>query len=183
VRSCQTSLSDVAGKKITTIEGLSAKGDHPLQKRGSPSRFRNAATVNPDRSCSGSPALQERQSDQDEVVAHMDGNLCRCMTYSRIQKAIMRCGLRNAHRVHFYRAEGNMNTHVKITKDIVDREPADLSRRSFLVGSAAAGLALGYSAVPGLVAPTRHSPRLPISIQRLVFDRAGRDRHGHLRQG
>jgi CO/xanthine dehydrogenase Mo-binding subunit len=41
-----------------------------------------------------------------------------------------------------------MNTHVKITKD---SEPADLSRRSFLVGSAAAGLALGYSAVPGLL--------------------------------
>ena len=40
-----------------------------------------------------------------------------------------------------------MNTHVKITQS----EPADLSRRSFLVGSAAAGLALGYSAVPGLL--------------------------------
>src|SRR6266702_3866370 len=40
-----------------------------------------------------------------------------------------------------------MNTHVKITQT----EPADLSRRSFLVGSAAAGLALGYSAVPGLL--------------------------------
>ncbi|MEP6838542.1 MAG: molybdopterin cofactor-binding domain-containing protein, partial [Bradyrhizobium sp.] len=40
-----------------------------------------------------------------------------------------------------------MNTHVKITSS----EPADLSRRSFLVGSAAAGLALGYSAVPGLL--------------------------------
>src|ERR1700709_735906 len=40
-----------------------------------------------------------------------------------------------------------MNTHVKITKS----EPADLSRRSFLVGTAAAGLALGYSAVPGLL--------------------------------
>ncbi len=39
-----------------------------------------------------------------------------------------------------------MNTHVKITKG----EPTDLSRRSFLVGTAAAGLALGYSAVPGL---------------------------------
>jgi isoquinoline 1-oxidoreductase beta subunit len=43
-----------------------------------------------------------------------------------------------------------MNTHVKITQDTVARESADLSRRSFLVGSAAAGLALGYSAVPGL---------------------------------
>jgi isoquinoline 1-oxidoreductase beta subunit len=44
-----------------------------------------------------------------------------------------------------------MNTHVKITKNNVLGEPADLSRRSFLVGSAAAGLALGYSAVPGLL--------------------------------
>jgi isoquinoline 1-oxidoreductase beta subunit len=40
-----------------------------------------------------------------------------------------------------------MNTHVKITHN----EPADLSRRSFLVGTAAAGLALGYSGVPGLL--------------------------------
>jgi len=39
-----------------------------------------------------------------------------------------------------------MNTHVKITK----AESADLSRRTFLVGTAAAGLVLGYSAVPGL---------------------------------
>jgi isoquinoline 1-oxidoreductase subunit beta len=44
-----------------------------------------------------------------------------------------------------------MNTHVKITQDKIVHEPADLSRRSFLVGTAAAGLALGYSAVPGLV--------------------------------
>jgi len=43
-----------------------------------------------------------------------------------------------------------MNTHVKITKDSA-AAPADLSRRSFLVGTAAAGLALGYSAVPGLL--------------------------------
>ena len=44
-----------------------------------------------------------------------------------------------------------MNTHVKISNDTVERESADLSRRSFLVGTAAAGLALGYSAVPGLL--------------------------------
>src|SRR6201999_3199790 len=43
------------------------------------------------------------------------------------------------------------NSHVKITQDNILGEPADLSRRSFLVGSAAAGLALGYSAVPGLL--------------------------------
>src|SRR5690242_9783499 len=44
-----------------------------------------------------------------------------------------------------------MNTHVKVADVTTDRESADLSRRSFLVGTAAAGLALGYSAVPGLV--------------------------------
>jgi isoquinoline 1-oxidoreductase alpha subunit len=50
-RSCQTQLQDVAGKKVTTIEGLSPKGNHPLQKAGSPSRCRNAATASPGRSC------------------------------------------------------------------------------------------------------------------------------------
>lgn len=44
-----------------------------------------------------------------------------------------------------------MNTHVKINSNTVERESVDLSRRSFLVGTAAAGLALGYSAVPGLL--------------------------------
>ena len=44
-----------------------------------------------------------------------------------------------------------MNTHVKKIAKKLDREPADLSRRSFLVGTAAVGLALGYSAVPGLL--------------------------------
>ena len=61
-----------------------------------------------------------------------------------------------------------MNTHVKITSS----EPADLSRRSFLVGSAAAGLALGYSAVPGLLgadsalaaAPAHFDPSVWYSI-------------------
>src|ERR1700731_3068931 len=56
-------------------------------------------------------------------------------------------GFRDADRFHGHRSESNMNTHVKITQS----EPADLSRRSFLVGSAAAGLALGYSSVPGML--------------------------------
>src|SRR5882724_1374417 len=56
---------------------------------------------------------------------------------------------RHAHRVQRrHRAEAHMNSHVKVTQDV---KPADLSRRSFLVGTAATGLALGYSAVPGLL--------------------------------
>src|SRR5205814_9902189 len=59
-------------------------------------------------------------------------------------------GIRNAHRLYWNRAEGNMNTHVKITSDI---ESADLSRRSIRVGTAATGLALRYSGVPGITGP------------------------------
>ena len=51
VRSCQTSLADAMGKKITTIEGLSEHGDHPLQRPGSPNRCRSAATASRARSC------------------------------------------------------------------------------------------------------------------------------------
>src|SRR5260370_2532030 len=103
--------------------------------------------VRPDHA-GGLIARQERQPDQGrsggahgrqslplhDLFAHSEGDHA--------------CGNRNAHRLQRrHRAEGNMNTHVKITQS----EPADLSRRSFLVGSAAAGLALGYSGVPGLL--------------------------------
>jgi isoquinoline 1-oxidoreductase subunit beta len=64
-----------------------------------------------------------------------------------------------------------MNTHVKITNDINSREPADFSRRSFLVGTAATGLALGYSGVPGMLgadqafaAPSHFDPSVWYSI-------------------
>ena len=91
VRSCQTSVSDVAGKKITTIEGLSAKGDHPLaegldRRAGAAMRL---LPVRPDHA-GGSLLAKNTNPTKEEIVAHMDGNLCRCMTYSRIQKAIMR---------------------------------------------------------------------------------------------
>src|SRR5450631_3492103 len=99
----------------------------------------------------GIPTLQKSQPDQGrsggahgrqslplhDLFAHPEGDHA--------------CGLRNAHRVHRQRSESNMNGHVKITQDTALGEAADLSRRSFLVGTAAAGLALGYSAVPGMV--------------------------------
>src|SRR6202167_427252 len=100
---------------------------------------------------SGVAARQEQQSDQGrsrrahgrqslplhDLFAHPESNHARRRRY--------------AHRVQRWRTEAHMNTHVKITPENIDREPADLSRRSFLVGTAAAGLALGYSAVPGFM--------------------------------
>jgi len=94
VRSCQTAISDVAGKKITTIEASVPRATIRCRRRGSPSRFRNAATASPDRSWQAASLLAKNPNPtKDEVVAHMDGNLCRCMTYSRIQKAIMRAAI------------------------------------------------------------------------------------------
>ena len=91
VRSCQTALSDVAGKKITTIEGLSAKGDHPLQKAWIAEQVPQCGYCQSGQIMQAASLLSKNTNPtKDEVVAHMDGNLCRCMTYSRIQKAIMR---------------------------------------------------------------------------------------------
>ena len=91
VRSCQTSLSDVVGKKITTIEGLSAKGDHPLQKAWIAEQVPQCGYCQSGQIMQAASLLSKNSNPtREEVVAHMDGNLCRCMTYSRIQKAIMR---------------------------------------------------------------------------------------------
>ena len=91
VRSCQTSVSDAVGKKITTIEGLSAKGDHPLQKAWVAEQVPQCGYCQSGQIMQAASLLAKNSNPtKDEVVAHMDGNLCRCMTYSRIQKAIMR---------------------------------------------------------------------------------------------
>ena len=91
VRSCQTSVNDALGKKITTIEGLSAKGDHPLQKAWILEQVPQCGYCQSGQIMQAASLLSKNPNPtKDEVVAHMDGNLCRCMTYSRIQKAIMR---------------------------------------------------------------------------------------------
>jgi isoquinoline 1-oxidoreductase subunit alpha len=91
VRSCQTQVSEAVGKKITTIEGLSAKGDHPLQKAWIAEQVPQCGYCQSGQIMQAASLLAKNSNPtKDEVVAHMDGNLCRCMTYSRIQKAIMR---------------------------------------------------------------------------------------------
>ena len=91
IRSCLTPVSAVVGKKITTIEGLSAKGDHPLQKAWILEQVPQCGYCQSGQIMQAASLLSRNSNPtKDEVVAHMDGNLCRCMTYSRIQKAIMR---------------------------------------------------------------------------------------------
>jgi isoquinoline 1-oxidoreductase alpha subunit len=82
---------EAVGKKITTIEGLSAKGDHPLQKAWILEQVPQCGYCQSGQIMQAASLLSKNPNPtKDEVVAHMDGNLCRCMTYSRIQKAIMR---------------------------------------------------------------------------------------------
>src|SRR6201996_3672321 len=91
VRSCQTAVGDVVGKKVTTIEGLSAKGDHPLQKAWVAEQVPQCGYCQSGQIMQAASLLAKNNNPtKEEIVAHMDGNLCRCMPYSRIQKAIMR---------------------------------------------------------------------------------------------
>jgi len=59
-RSCITAISSVAGKKVTTIEGLSADGSHPVQQAWMEETFRSAATVSPDRFMSAVALLSKK---------------------------------------------------------------------------------------------------------------------------
>ena len=91
VRSCQTQVGDLAGKKITTIEGLSANSDHPLQKAWIAEQVPQCGYCQSGQIMQAASLLSKNPSpSREEIVEAMDGNLCRCMTYSRIQKAIMR---------------------------------------------------------------------------------------------
>jgi isoquinoline 1-oxidoreductase subunit alpha len=91
VRSCQTTVGEVAAKKITTIEGLSAKGDHPLQKAWIAEQVPQCGYCQSGQIMQAASLLAKNTNPtRDEIIQHMDGNLCRCMTYPRIQKAIMR---------------------------------------------------------------------------------------------
>jgi isoquinoline 1-oxidoreductase subunit alpha len=91
VRSCQTQLSEVSGKQITTIEGLSANSDHPLQKAWVAEQVPQCGYCQSGQIMQAASLLSHNPAPtRDEIVEAMNGNLCRCMTYPRIVKAIER---------------------------------------------------------------------------------------------
>jgi isoquinoline 1-oxidoreductase alpha subunit len=90
-RSCQTQLSQVAGRKVTTIEGLSANGDHPLQKAWIAEQVPQCGYCQSGQIMQAAELLAAKKNPtREEIVTHMDGNLCRCGTYPRIVRAIER---------------------------------------------------------------------------------------------
>ncbi len=91
VRSCTLPVSEVAGKTITTIEGLGAEGLHPLQKAWLAESVPQCGYCQPGQIMTAAALLAENPNpSDDEIDAAMSGNLCRCGTYQRIRRAIHR---------------------------------------------------------------------------------------------
>jgi isoquinoline 1-oxidoreductase subunit alpha len=91
VRSCVTPASSVAGKKVTTIEGLSAKGDHPLQKAWIIEQAPQCGYCQSGQIMQAAALLAKNKSPtRAQIVEHMAGNICRCGTYNQIIAAVER---------------------------------------------------------------------------------------------
>ena len=89
VRSCSTPVSAVAGKKVTTIEGLSPSGDHPLQKAWIAKQVPQCGYCQSGQIMQAAALLAKNKSpSREQIVQHMNGNICRCGTYNRIIAAI-----------------------------------------------------------------------------------------------
>jgi len=89
VRSCMLPISYAAGKKVTTIEGLSEDGSHPLQRAWTEIDVPQCGYCQAGQIMSAAALLRKtaRPTDAD-IDAAMAGNLCRCATYTRIREAI-----------------------------------------------------------------------------------------------
>jgi isoquinoline 1-oxidoreductase alpha subunit len=89
VRSCVTKVKRAQGGKITTIEGLSEKNDHPLQKAWIELDVPQCGYCQSGQLMSAAVLLRENPDPNDEDIDNaMAGNICRCGTYLRIRKAI-----------------------------------------------------------------------------------------------
>ena len=90
-RSCATTIGKVAGRRVTTIEGLSSAGDHPAQRAWQEIDVPQCGYCQAGQimTCAALLARTPNPSDEEIMVA-MNGNLCRCGTYIRIRKAVRR---------------------------------------------------------------------------------------------
>jgi isoquinoline 1-oxidoreductase subunit alpha len=91
VRSCQTPVQTAANKQITTIEGLSADGTHPVQQAWMELDVPQCGYCQAGQMMSATALLAKTPKPSDaDIDREMSGNLCRCGTYLRIRKAIHR---------------------------------------------------------------------------------------------
>ncbi len=88
-RSCVLPVSAAVGKKVTTIEGLSESGEHPLQKAWLANNVPQCGYCQAGQIMNAASLLAQNKNPSDEDIdSAMQGNICRCGTYQRIKKAI-----------------------------------------------------------------------------------------------
>ena len=89
VRACSLPVSAVGAKKVTTIEGLSAEGDHPIQKAWLEHDVAQCGYCQAGQIMSAVALLKKNPNPSDaDIESAMQGNICRCATYLRIRAAI-----------------------------------------------------------------------------------------------
>jgi isoquinoline 1-oxidoreductase alpha subunit len=89
VRSCILPVSAVGKRKVTTIEGLSEKGDHPVQKAWDEIDVSQCGYCQAGQIMTAAAFLKKNPKPTDaQIVETMSGNLCRCGTYHRIKEAV-----------------------------------------------------------------------------------------------
>lgn len=89
IRSCMLPVSAVGNQEITTIEGLSENGDHPVQKAWLEHDVAQCGYCQAGQIMSAVALLKTNPNPSDEEIeAAMNGNICRCGTYTRIKEAI-----------------------------------------------------------------------------------------------
>ena len=91
IRSCQIAVSKAVGRKVTTIEGLSPTGTHALQKAFIAEQVPQCGYCQSGQIMQAAALLAKtKKPTREQIVEHMDGNICRCGTYPRIVRAIQR---------------------------------------------------------------------------------------------
>lgn len=89
IRSCVTPISSVAGKKVTTIEGLSPDRSHPVQRAWIAEEVPQCGYCQPGQIMAAAALLARKRKPTDaDIDEAMSGNICRCGTYQRIRSAI-----------------------------------------------------------------------------------------------
>lgn len=88
-RACVVPMADLSGKAVTTIEGLSADGNHPVQKAWRAANVPQCGYCQPGQIMNAAALISSNKNPSDQqILAEMQGNICRCGCYQRIFAAI-----------------------------------------------------------------------------------------------